>query len=129
MIESVFAAWAEGDIQPFLDAMSDDFRWVFPASWSWSGTWEPKAVVVQDLLRGGIGSRLNGPFRQEPDFVLIDGDQAVVQTRGYGTTRSGDAYNNTYCLVFQIRDGRLTEVIEHCDAALVDRVLGPPPAA
>lgn len=96
--------------------MGDEFRWIFPG-WSWSGTQEPKQVVVDDPLRGAIGSRLDGPFRQEPDFVLAGGDRVVVQTRGYGMTRNGCACNNTYCLIFRLRHGRLTEVIEHCDTA------------
>jgi ketosteroid isomerase-like protein len=35
-------------------------------------------------------------------------------------------YHQTYCHVFRVRDGQLTEVIEHCDTALVERVLQPP---
>jgi uncharacterized protein len=37
----------------------------------------------------------------------------------------GQAYRQTYCFVFRVADGRITEVVEHCDTALVERVLTP----
>jgi ketosteroid isomerase-like protein len=126
LLAAIFESWSHGDIRPFIEAMDDDFQWIFPGSWSWSGTWGPKKVVVQNLLREALGSQLAGPVRQERDFVLADEDRVIVQSRGFGTTKSGEAYRNTYCFVFRVRNGRLTEVIEHCDTSLVDRVLTPP---
>lgn len=106
--------------------MADDFRWVFPGSWSWSGVWQPKAVVVEELLRGQLATRFAEQFESHPDFMLADGNRVVVQTRGRTTTTRGDAYNNVYCLIFTVDGDKLTEVIEHCDTSLVDRVLEPP---
>jgi ketosteroid isomerase-like protein len=126
LLEGIFDSWSRGDIRPFIEAMDDDFRWVFPGSWSWAGTWSPKDVVVQKLLREALGSQLAGPVSQKPDFVLADEDRVVVQSRGFGTTKAGEPYNNTYCFIFRVRNGRLIEVIEHCDTSLVDRVLSPP---
>jgi hypothetical protein len=126
LVREIFDAWSRGDIRPLVAAMTEDFQWIFPGSWSWSGIWEPKRVVVEDLLRGEIGSQLTGSFESRPDFVLADEDRVVVQTRGSGMTIRGDAYNNTYCLIFRLRDGQLSEVIEHCDTSLVDCVLTPP---
>lgn len=77
-------------------------------------------------LRGQLATQLAGRFESHPDFFLADEDRVVVQTRGRATTRRGQPYDNTYCLIFRVRDGRLTEVIEHCDTALVDRLLEPP---
>ena len=45
--------------------------------------------------------------------------------REHCLTKRGDAYNQTYCYVFRVREGRIVEVVEHCDTALVDRVLEP----
>lgn len=126
LVRQIFTAWSLGDIRPLIDAMSDDFRWVFPGSWSWSGVWQPKAVVVDELLRRQLGTQFAERFENHPDFVLADGDRVVVQTRGRTTTVRGDAYHNTYCLIFRVENHKLVEVIEHCDTALVDRVLRPP---
>ena len=38
-------------------------------------------------------------------------------------------YDNQYCLVFRIENGKIKEIREYCDSALVERVLGPFPDA
>jgi len=60
--------------------MAEDFQWVFPGSWSWSGTWGPKAVVVEDLLRGQLGAQLGGTFESHPDFFLAAQDSTTTPT-------------------------------------------------
>ena len=37
-------------------------------------------------------------------------------------------YDNQYCMVWRIEDGKIKEIKEYCDSALVERVLGPFPA-
>jgi uncharacterized protein len=127
LVKRLFEAWSAGDIRPLIDAMSEDFRWVFPGSWSWSGVWQPKTAVVDGLLRGQLATQFSERYESHPDFFLADEDRVVVQTRGHTTTVRGDVYNNTYCLIFRISGRAVTEIIEHCDTALVDRVLRPPP--
>jgi ketosteroid isomerase-like protein len=65
-------------------------------------------------------------YESHPDFFLADEDRVVVQTRGHTTTIRGEAYDNTYCLIFRIVGDSVTEIVEHCDTALVERVLTPP---
>ncbi len=42
--------------------------------------------------------------------------------------RSGERYDNHYCMVWRIENGKIKEIKEYCDSALVERVLGPFPA-
>ncbi|MFJ9362882.1 nuclear transport factor 2 family protein [Nocardia sp. NPDC101769] len=124
LIRAVFDQMALGNRRALSDAMSDDCRWTFPGSWSWSGTWSPKSAVVQGLLRP-LMTQFADAYRMEADLILADGDRVVVQARGYATTVSGEPYHQTYCLLFTLADGLITEVVEHCDTALVERVLKP----
>ena len=48
----------------------------------------------------------------------------VAQTAGTAETHDGRPYNNTYCQVIRIRDGKIAEVKEYFDTALVDAVFG-----
>ena len=125
LLQDVFDQLAVGNGRALRDAMADDFRWIFPGAWSWSGVWEPKQVVVDRLLRP-LMAQFDGGYRSQADLILADGDRVVVQARGHATTTRGDDYHQTYCFVYRVRDGRLTEVVEHCDTALVERVLEPP---
>jgi ketosteroid isomerase-like protein len=124
LVQDIFDQLAKGNTRALSEAMAEDFRWVFPGAWSWSGTWEPRQVVLDELL-GPLMAQFDG-YRSEASLVLADGDRVVVQARGRATTKRGDPYHQTYCYIFRVRDGRLTEVVEHCDTALVERVLEPP---
>jgi ketosteroid isomerase-like protein len=42
--------------------------------------------------------------------------------------RSGERYDNHYCLLYRLREGRIVEIREYQDSALGERVLGPSPA-
>lgn len=124
LLQDIFGEVAKGNTRALSDAMAEDFRWVFPGNWAWSGTWEPKSEVVHGLLRP-LMAQYEGHYHLEADLVLADGDRVVVQARGRGTTTRGELYDQTYCFIFRVAGGRLTEVIEHCDTALVERVLDP----
>jgi uncharacterized protein len=126
LLREVFEELAAGNPRAMSDAMADDFRWVFPGDWSWSGVWQPKQVVLDRLLRP-LMAQFEGRYRSEAELIVADGDRVVVQARGKATTKRGDVYNQTYCYVFRVRDGHLAEVVEHCDTALVERVLELPP--
>ncbi len=124
MIRAVFDRMAAGDGRALTEAMSEECSWTFPGNWSWAGTWEPKSVVVQELLRPLMAQFADG-YRMVADLILGDGDRVVVQARGYGTTVAGEQYHQTYCLLLTLSDGLITEIVEHCDTALVERVLKP----
>lgn len=128
LLAGIFEGLAHGDARQFLAAMADDFRWVFPGNWSWSGSWGPKEVVLRDLLHP-LMAQFAGSYRSEADLILADGDRVVVQARSHATTVHGEPYEQTYCYVFRVVDGLLTEVVEYCDTALVTRVLRRPPRA
>jgi ketosteroid isomerase-like protein len=53
----------------------------------------------------------------------------VVECRGKVTTKTGKPYNNTYCWVCRLVDGKLTELTEYLDTELVATTLLPPQAA
>lgn len=126
LLRDIFDRMATGDTRALAEAMSDDFRWVFPGNWSWSGAWESKRVVLDGLLRPLMAQFAD--YRSEADLILADGDRVVVQARGHATTKRGERYDQTYLFLFRVAGGRLTEVVEHCDTALVERVLERPVA-
>ena len=54
-------------------------------------------------------------------------DRVVVEARGDNITRTGVRYDNDYCLVFHLENGKIKEVREYCDSVLTERALGPFP--
>ncbi len=124
-VRGVFAQMAAGNGRALTDAMADDFRWVIPGQSEWAGTWESKAAVLHQLLLP-LMSQFEGEYRSEVDLILADGDHVMVKSRGSTKTRNGEPYDQTYCYIFRVDQGKLAEVTEFCDTSLVERVLEPP---
>lgn len=128
LLQQVFAALGEGNARPFVDAMADDFRWTISGSTRWSRTYPNKAAVLNELfavLRVLIADRV----RTVAHRFIADGDHVVVEARGRNVTRKGQPYENCYCFVFTLKDGKLVEAIEYMDTELAAAVLGDPVTA
>jgi hypothetical protein len=54
---------------------------------------------------------------------IAEGDYVVVEARGDNVTKSGERYDNHYCMVWRIENGKIKLIKEYCDSALVERVL------
>jgi ketosteroid isomerase-like protein len=124
LLQRLFADVALGNAKPFVEAMADDFRWVIAGDSCWSGTYEGKETVMKEFfpkLRAVLARRATRATR-----FIAEGDQVVVEARGDNTTRSGLPYNNSYCLVYTVREGKLREVVEYMDTDLAIRLLGDP---
>jgi uncharacterized protein len=39
-------------------------------------------------------------------------------------TKAGLRYDNQYCMVWRIENGKVRQIREYCDSTLVERVLG-----
>lgn len=124
-VQSLFAALAEGDSRPFVNALADDFRWVIAGSSCWSRTYEGKQAVVTELF-GLLRATLADRVRTRATRFFADGDAVVVEARGENTTRTGVPYRNSYCMIYTVRDRSLTEVVEYMDTDLAIRALGDP---
>ncbi len=124
LLADIFEQMSLGHARALSDAMADDFRWIFPGDWSWAGIWEPKSVVLEQLLRPLMAQFTE--YRNTAETIIAEGDRVVVQARGQGVTTRGETYDQTYCFVFRVSEGKLREVVEYCNTALVERVLTRP---
>lgn len=52
-------------------------------------------------------------------------DRVIVEWEGNALTSEGKAYNNQYCFIFRMREGRISEVTEYFCNVLADTVLWP----
>jgi len=129
LMQAIFAELAKGNGRPFLDAMADDFCWRIPGTSAWSRSWEGKQSVRKELF-APLYAQFATQYTNSAQRFVAEGDTVVVECRGQVMTKSGKAYNNTYCYVCRFAEGKLKELVEYMDTALAERVLeAPPPAA
>jgi ketosteroid isomerase-like protein len=111
-------------IDAILATMSDDVRWTLIGTTKFSGTMNGKQEIVEKLFKP-IFAQLETPGSNVIDNIIAEGDYVVVQQRGTGRrTKSGKDYNNTYCIVYKVGDGKIKEITEYCDTELVTSAFG-----
>ena len=123
MIRKMFTELGKGNAAAFLDAMSDNVKFNLIGTTRFSGTFNGKQELTTKLL-APLGAALEGALVITPDNLIADGEYVAMQSRGKSTAKNGKAYNNTYCHVFHITNGKISEVTEYLDTELVNNVLG-----
>lgn len=58
-----------------------------------------------------------------------EGENVVIEARGYGITADGDSYDNVFAFFFETRDGQIVALREYSDTRLAARVFPPDIAA
>jgi ketosteroid isomerase-like protein len=131
LMQDIFAASASPDPAVrdralFFASLADDVRWVVTGQYSWSRTFSGKDAILNDL-HGHVRSRLVERTRTVAHRFVAEGDIVVVEAKGDNVTREGVRYDNDYCLVFRLEDGKIKEIREYCDSVLTEKALGPFP--
>ncbi|HTW84285.1 MAG TPA: nuclear transport factor 2 family protein [Candidatus Sulfotelmatobacter sp.] len=124
-LEYVYAETAKGNGQPFLDALADDACWTIGGSTPWSKTYRGKAAILAELI-APLRRRLAPPLRTHARRFIADGDLVAVEGYGENVTRDGAPYANTYCWVFEFREGAVVAITEYADTELFRSALGDP---
>jgi ketosteroid isomerase-like protein len=133
LMEEIFAAAgnpdpAARDRSLFTASLADDAKWVVTGQYSWSRTFTGKQSILNDL-HGHVRSLLVDRVRTVAHRFVADGDHVVVEAKGNNLTKTGARYDNDYCLVFQLENGKIKEVREYCDSVLTEKALGRFPEA
>jgi ketosteroid isomerase-like protein len=107
-----------------VHTLSDDVCWTLVGTAPMCGTYRGKAEALQRLLRP-LAAQFASPGSWVVDNIVAEGVHVVVQARGAGrVTKAGKAYDNTYCMVFRVEGGLITEIHEYCDTELITATLG-----
>jgi uncharacterized protein len=125
LVESVFAALAEGNRQPFAQAMADEFSWTISGHGPWAHTWRGKHAVQRGLM-SPLFAQFADTYRNRALRIVAEGDTVVVECRGSVATQRGARYDNHYTYWIEMRDGCMVSLTEYMDTALAERVLVAP---
>lgn len=125
LMQHIFAELAKGNGKAFIQSLADDFRWTLVGTGKWSGTYEGKHAVRTELL-DPLFAQFADQYTNTAHRFIAEGDHVVVECRGRVTTKAGMPYNNTYCWICRIADGKLRELTEYMDTQLVATVLEAP---
>ena len=126
LMETIFERVAAGDRTLYVESLADHVTMTVTGQYSWSQTFHGKESVLRDLY-GYVASLLKHR-RTVPVRIIADDEWVAVEARGDMETLAGERYDNHYCLIYRIENGKIHEIREYQDSTLCERVLGPFPA-
>jgi len=118
LMQDAFATWANGDGMAFFNLLAEDARWTVIGNCPISGTYIGRQQLVEDALKPQR-AKLAGPPTPTVLRMLAEGDTVVIEWVGKATTKSGKPYNNSYCYVVQIENGKIIRGTAYLDTELV----------
>ncbi|MGH8197711.1 MAG: nuclear transport factor 2 family protein [Steroidobacteraceae bacterium] len=121
--QAFYAAANRGDMEGCLDLLASDVTWTNIGSTKFSGTYVGKDDLIARLLEPVFG-QLKAGITSTIDSMIAEADVVVIQLRGKAETKNGRPYNNTYCHVIRMRNGKIGEVTEYFDTELTSSVFG-----
>jgi ketosteroid isomerase-like protein len=127
-IQGIHAELAKGNGKPFVDSLAEDFSWIMKGRTAWSRTYKGKQVVQDELLMP-LYAQFEGRYLNTAERFIAEDDFVVVQCEGKVSTRRGKRYDNQYCFIYRLAGGKVVELTEYLDTALVDEVLEAPARA
>jgi ketosteroid isomerase-like protein len=114
-------ALSSGNLERVTAALADDATWWIPGSLPVSGTHCGKKAILEDFM-GRV------PFR--PGSVSIEVRQAIgesdcvaIEWITRARNAAGRAYENYYCYMFRLGNGKIREVREYLDTLYAKEVL------
>jgi len=119
VVQRALEAFNAGDAETFLGYVDDDVRFWMNGGHLFSGPADGKPAFLE--LVGRVNAGLSAPIRLEVLNAIPAGEWAVIEAQGSAVTASGTPYRNRYCMLWRVRDGRIVELKEYNDSALVER--------
>lgn len=122
VVRHLYTEVTNGNPGPLIEHLAQDIEWTIIGSTPLSGVYRGRDEVVSKLF-GGLRARLTGPVQFRFDRFISDGQRVVMEAYGHAMTRDGQSYDNRYCVIFDIVDGKLHRIIDYVDTELVTAVL------
>jgi ketosteroid isomerase-like protein len=122
LVRHLYTEVGNGNPAPLVEHLADDVEWTIIGSTPLSGVYRGREEVVTKLF-AGLRAALQAPVRFTFDRFIAAGDQVVMEAHGHAATIDGRPYENRYCVIVDVVDGRLQRVIDYVDTELVTSVL------
>ncbi|MFT3724926.1 MAG: nuclear transport factor 2 family protein [Hyphomonadaceae bacterium] len=123
IITAIFAETAKGNGRPYVEALADDAVWIARGRNSWSGIYRGREAILVDIF-DRLREKLDGRNTCIPARIHADGDFVIVEAKGDNQLKNGKRYDNEYCFVIRMREGKMVEITEYLDTELVSDCLG-----
>ncbi len=121
-VTKTWSAFTKGDLKTALDNLSDNVSWLVPGSMpNVSGLKRGKEEIRKFMA--GVGPTFPEGLQSEFRKVYCDGDTVIVELTNRGKVANGKQYENEYCFVFEIEEGKIRRIREYVDTQKAKEIL------
>jgi uncharacterized protein len=106
-----YDAFNKGDMDTLNEVFDESAAWHLPGRSAMAKDYEGRDAILAYF--GQLGEKTGGTFRAELQHILADDDTRVVGFQRSTGDRNGDHLDVGDCIVFQLKDGRITDGREH----------------
>jgi uncharacterized protein len=111
IVRRAYEAFNTADMETLTELFDESASWHTPGRGSFSGDREGREATF--AFFGRLGQETGGTFRAELRHMLEDDDGRVVGIQTSSAERGGKHLDVGNCIVFELKDGRITDGREH----------------
>ncbi len=121
LVKNFWGAFSKGDIKGAFALLSDEVSWLIPGNLpNLSGLRKGKAEIL-NFARGAAKMFPSG-LKSEIHRVYGDGNTVLIEMTNRGKLFNGRDYDNEYCFVFEVEEGKIRRVREYVDTQKVQEL-------
>ena len=110
IMKRAYEAFNTGDMNTLTELM-DETVWHLPGRSSMARDYQGSGATLAYF--GKLAQETEGTFRAELQHMAADGDDRVVGIQRSTADRSGKHLDVANCIVFELKDGKVTDGREH----------------
>ena len=111
IMRRAYEAFNKGDINTLIEIFDESVAWHLPGRSSMAKDYQGRDATLAYF--GLIGQETGGTFRAELQHLLADDEDRVIGIQRSTGDRNGKHLDAGNCIVFQLKDGRVTDGREH----------------
>lgn len=119
VVQQWFDFVSAGEADAAFALFADDIVYELKGTTPVSGVYRGLEEMVNDFFVPWR-RQIDGELVVHVDALIAEGDKVVVLAHGEAMTIHKLRYDNSYAFVFSLRDGKITEVVEYLDTAMVE---------
>jgi uncharacterized protein len=122
LVTQTWSAFGKGDVKTAFANMSDNVSWLIPGSLPGvSGLKRGKDEILKFMA--GVGQNFPEGLQSEIRRTYCDGDTVILELTNRGKVANGKNYENEYCFIFELEDGKIRRIREYVDTQKAKELL------
>ena len=121
VVNTAIDALNRGDAATFIGSFADDLHFKMPGTTPVSG--ETHGIEAFTRVVTNVANYLSVLITIKVTNFISCGDWVVTEADGHGVTKAGKDYDNHYCHLWHVKEGKIDKFVEYNDTDLIMRVL------